>query len=333
MKYEIDPYNRLVIHKGGRSGVPKHRLSLDGRFKTANDNTLQYLIKTPPNSGKANDLPHRISLNGKYSLTKDHDLKITLRHSYKQRSKEVFLIKGDILFVKKNTIGFGVSTRNSDGTMLTRTLNLNGRWALDKRQRILFKVERRGGKDDTLTFTGNWEINKDNEVEYSYTKKGANRNSRLIFKGCWKIIDKNRLNYALDLKGRSGFIFQARLARAGLFGKKNALVYTFGTKLGGERSRIKTITLFGKWQLTRRTGLLFEIRYSDGRKNFISFGAEVKLSKDNDLQLILRDKNGKPLGIEIRFKKRFLKGTGEALLKLLADNEEKSIILSVGKLF
>jgi hypothetical protein len=337
VKYEIDPYNRLTVSKRDKGGIFKHRLSLDGYFKTGKKNILQYIIKTPHNYMSGEELPHRINLKGSYALTKNYDILLTLSHSYRQRSKEVLLLSGNIVYAKENSLGFAVTTRNSSGGITTRTLKLSGRWKIDEKNRLSFLAERGRGQYDTLKFSGSWSVNKNNEIEYTYkktrlkTKKKEER--KITFKGFWEVIDKNRLNYQLGISGDSRFEFKASLARTGFLGRRNALIYKIGAGVSGKRFKPKIIKIFGNWKLTNRTGLVFEVGYSGGRRNHISFGAEVKLNKKDELLFLLKDRKNKPLGIEITLKRRFLGDTGLALLKLLVSKEERSIHLSFGRLF
>ena len=344
VKYEIDPYNRLTVSKRDKGGILKYRLSLDGYFKTGKKNTLQYVIKTPHKYMSGEELPHRINLKGSYVLTENHDILLTLRHSYRQRSKETLLLSGNIVYTKENSLGFAVTTRDSSGGITTRTLKLSGRWKIDDKNRISFLVERGRGQYDTLKFSGSWSVNKNNELEYVYKKTllktKEKREHKLTFKGSWEVIDKNRLNYKLGISGDSRFEFKASLARTGFLGRKNFLLYKIGTSLKGKiplhrnaRFSVRSIKIFGNWKLTNRTGLVFEVGYSSGRRSHISFGAEVKLNKKDRLLFLLKDRRNKPLGIEITLKRRFLGDTGLALLKLLASKKERSIQLSFGRLF
>ena len=42
VRYEIDPFNKLIVKGGGKSGVPEFRHVLDGIFKMAPGNTLDF---------------------------------------------------------------------------------------------------------------------------------------------------------------------------------------------------------------------------------------------------------------------------------------------------
>ena len=48
IQYETDPHNRLVIAGSGKkSGLPKFRQVIDGRFKIDEKNDLSYRVKAP----------------------------------------------------------------------------------------------------------------------------------------------------------------------------------------------------------------------------------------------------------------------------------------------
>jgi len=341
VRYEMDPYNRLMVTGGKKSGARRYRLKLDGYFKTGNDNSLRYMVKSPYNNTPYGDLPHRIDLKGRYSLTTNHDLLFTVSRSRKQRYAEQLTLRGGIVSVDKNSLTFAVTTRQGNGTSFTRSLVLNGRWNMDADQRIVFSVRRDSRIDDDLIFASGWKITKANEIEYSYKRSGrtGKKVRTLTFKGRWEFINDNRIRYKLSLKDNSAFELQAVLVRAGFLGKRSALIYKMGAKAVGElaakngSSKIRYLKFFGEWKVTRNAGLLFEIRYSGKKTDLIAFGAKARLNKYGELALMLRNKDGESLGVEVTLKKRFLGSSGEALVKLLASKKEKSIMLGAGKLF
>ena len=60
IRYEIDPYNRIVIAGSGTANdLPKFRQVLDGRFRTDENNGLSYLIRAPLSAARnIPSLPH-----------------------------------------------------------------------------------------------------------------------------------------------------------------------------------------------------------------------------------------------------------------------------------
>jgi len=61
VRYEIDPYNRLIVRSTGKeTKLPRFRQVLTGRFKTDKNNSLTYLIKAPTPK-KEREFPIRLS--------------------------------------------------------------------------------------------------------------------------------------------------------------------------------------------------------------------------------------------------------------------------------
>ena len=67
-RYEIDPYNRLIIDEDGtQGGLQKFRQVLDGQFKVDEYNNLSYNIKAPLSEDE--NIPHQVKQlkdNGKF---------------------------------------------------------------------------------------------------------------------------------------------------------------------------------------------------------------------------------------------------------------------------
>ncbi len=81
-RYEVDPYNRLVINEDGAgSGLQKFRRVLDGQFKVGEDNHLSYHIKTPLSEDEK--IPHQVKLLGDWSLTDNHELRLALNKVFR----------------------------------------------------------------------------------------------------------------------------------------------------------------------------------------------------------------------------------------------------------
>jgi hypothetical protein len=337
VKYEIDPHNRLMATGYGRDGLPKYRVALDGHFRSGKNNSLVYHIKSPRRYLPRDNFPHKVKFKGRYAVTKSHDLLFTLDRSYKQKSKDSLLLKGDIAFVKGNSLGFAVTTRNSSGKRATRVLALDGRWRLDKNNMVLFEAERSKGANDILKFNGSWRVNKNNEIEYIYKKSILKRKTKLerklSFKGHWDIIDKNRIDYSLSADNNSRFEIKAYLIKTGLPGRRSAHIYKVGASVLGKSYGPKTVKFLGEWKLTPNAGLFFQLGRVDGKVNSISYGAHVILGKRNELIFKLQDRKGKPLGINLTLGRKFLGNSGELLLKLLSSGKERSIQLSYGRLF
>jgi hypothetical protein len=181
--------------------------------------------------------------------------------------------------------------------------------------------------NDTLTFTGSWEVNKQNQIIYTYTQTRLKRKVKLsrtiTFKGCWDINEKNRVSYVMDKELNSGFDFKVS------FGKpaKRGLEYEIGV---GAAPKKKKFSLFGSWKINEKLGLLFEMPYEEGKIRSIVFGATCRLAGGTNLEFKLRNNLHKDLGIGLKLSKSILKGTGDVFLQALKDGRNLSIFAGAG---
>ena len=335
VRYEVDPYNRLVVRRPGRPGKPegsaaktglnKFRRVLDGRFRTDGHNELSYDAKAPLSSEE--DIPHRVRLKGAWSLTDDHTLRLTLEKLGRQTCGDELTLEGRIIDVRGNELLFAVTTTTLEDARSTYVLTLGGSWQADDRNRLTFAVRKEGGKVDILTFTGAWELDKNNRIIYQYEKAALIRKKRethtLTFKGCWQIGRSGRLSYAMSADTGSVFNFSAS---ASVF-KEDRIQYELGMGLT-ERGKplVRTIRIFGAWNLLRDVGLTFEVEYENGRAAAIVFGAQASLTDNDTVSFKLRDAvEDRDVGITLELSRKILKGDGEAFLRMLASGREASI--------
>ncbi len=109
LRYEVDPHNRLIVEGTGRkTGLPKFRKVLDGRFKIGKNNTLIYHVKAPVPHGAC--IPHQLKLKGEWSLTEGGDLRLTLDKWGRASFGDRLTLKGDIVGVNKNSLLFAITT-------------------------------------------------------------------------------------------------------------------------------------------------------------------------------------------------------------------------------
>ena len=183
IRYEIDPYNRLILgDSGAKSDLPKFRQIIDGQFKIDEDNSLSYRVKSPlPEDGNipyrslqgnsgTGQVPHQIKLKGQWSLTDDHELRLTLDGQGRQTFGDRITLQGEILDVNESSLLFAVTTTTKEATRSTYLLNLTGIWKADEFNRLSFHIKKESGRYDILTFNGVWEINKNHEIIYQYEK-------------------------------------------------------------------------------------------------------------------------------------------------------------------
>ena len=131
VRYEVDPYNRLVISETDRkTKLPKFRQVLTGRFKTDKNNSLSYLIKAPV--PRKLSIPHQVRLKGQWALTEDYNLCFTLNKWGRQTLGDKLTLQGTILDVHKNSLLFAITTRTKEDTQSIYILKLQGVWQADK---------------------------------------------------------------------------------------------------------------------------------------------------------------------------------------------------------
>lgn len=326
IQYEIDPHNRLVISDTGKkSDLPKFRRVIDGRFSLDENNNLSYRVKSPLRDDE--NVPRQITLKGEWSLTDDHDLRLALDAQGRQTFGDQITLRGQILDVNKNSLLFAVTTTTKDNTMSTYVLNLGGTWQADKNNRLSFHVKKESGRYDILTFDGVWEINKNHQIVYQYEKARLIRKKReshvLTFKGYWDIKDPVRISYSLGAGTDSSFDFKTS---AGIF-KDNYIKYELGIGLSDRIDPVmRAVTLSGRWNLKKGSGLTFEIEYENKKTKRIAFGANVRLTDRDTVSFALKnDAQNKDMGVSLELSRKILKGGGEAFLRLLKSNKESAV--------
>jgi len=328
LRYEVDPHNRLIVSEtGAKLDLTRFRRVFDGSFKTGSDSTLIYHIKGPMYGLEAErKAPHQVKLRGKWSLNKNHDLVLTLDKWRRQTFGDEITLQGQIVAASANSISFAASTRSEKNIDIRNILKLEGRWQADEHNRLTFRVNKGEGKHDTLTFDGIWDVDKKHRIVYRYEKAQLIRKRRvkqnIIFEGHWDITRRNRLSYEISRKENSGFEFRTEIAVL----DKNSIKYKIGIGVSDKKQPFRrVITLFGRWKIKRNVGLLFEIKYEEGKVKAITFGADAKLTKEDKVEFKLKNELRKNLGLELKLSRKLLRGDGEAFLKLLKDKKEASI--------
>jgi len=330
IKYEIDPYNRLVIVDTGRkTKLSRFRHVVAGRFKVDKNNSLSYIVRAPiPPEAQ---IPHQVKLDGQWSLNDDHSLCLSLDKQARQTLSDKLTIQGRVLDVRENSLLFAVSTRTQANTQSIYTLKLEGQWQADKYNRITFAVKKQQGRHDILTFNGAWILNNRHRIIYQYEKADMIRKQKrihtLIFKGYWDIKDKARLYYYMDKKSDSVFAFQTGV---GIF-KDNCIKYKVGIGASGKRKPVtRVITLDGTWVIKKGIGLSFEVEYENKEIHAIAFCAEAKVTSRGAITFELKNAENKALAAEVKLSHEILKGQGEAFLKFLKSRQESAAFVGAG---
>ncbi|MDP1853449.1 MAG: hypothetical protein Q8L26_04540 [Candidatus Omnitrophota bacterium] len=319
VRYEIDPHNRLIYKKTGReSEVPGFRAVLDGTFEIDKNNYLTYHVKK---SQISDNIPQQLKLKGTWSLDKEHNLVFTLDKWGNQIAGNKLTIEGELMGADADMLSFMVTSKDSDRKEHIYIIKLSGRWQADKYNRLSFDVEKEKGPTDRITFRGSWEINKQNEIIYTYEK--PSRANTITLKGYWDIGGKHRIIYVLNKELKSEFDFKVSVGKSA----DRGLEYEIG--IGAVPAK-KAITLFGSWKLSPKIGLLFEMPSADGKINSIVLGAWGKLDKNYNLEIRLENKRGEDLGVDVKLSRKILQGQGEAFIRTLSSRKEVSIVAGVG---
>ena len=263
------------------------------------------------------------TIDGVWKLTPRHELRYV-----RSGPDEEVVLTGELVAVEETGLVVQVEERRADGEMVSRTLTLRGRWEADARNRLTFLVERRSRQRDRLTLGGGWEIGENNELLYRFEqirlKTKQRRTHTLTFRGSWDLGEARRLTYVLDRDSDSVFRFRGTFQTPTVLAKEGTLRYQVGVEVQGRR-RLQTVTLFGKWKLSRDLSLDFEIPYSDGSVRPITFGAAYSFNAQDSIQARLTTQEGKPLGLEVIFTREFFKDSGEAFLRLRRSLEESAV--------
>ncbi len=264
-----------------------------------------------------------IVAEGKWSLTSGHQLIYTVRRSKRLEGRQRLNLRTELIEARANALVFLLAAQGKDNNYQFKRLELKGKWRTDKYNRLQFLVKKLNNRFDTLTFQGAWGLKRNTLVytckqESIKTKKKITRTLR--FKGFWEINQRNRLTYILDAKNQSIFEFKAYLETPNLIGKQGVIKYRVG--IGARTSKAfkeKVISLYGVWKLERKTGVSLVIDYADRKAKAIKFGAFVRIKPKGKLELNLKTRAGKDLGISLTFSQRFLKTNAEWFLKLIRE--------------
>ena len=240
--------------------------------------------------------------------------------SYKaDGAKEEITLAANLIAAEPGALVFSYTDRISANRSSTRMFKLDGRWALDEKNRITFEIEKETGKNDVLTFQGAWKLNDAHEIVFSSVRKRLKTKTtmvhELLFKGHWDIDEKNRLAYYFSGDTDNAFHFKGTFEKRAARAKEGELRYNVGVEVKGKK-RVKAIVLFGEWIVSKDLSLDFEIEYADGDKRTIAFGGEYQLTEDRAIAVKLKSKSGAPIGVELLITQDILGKDGQAFVRL-----------------
>ncbi len=293
IRYELDPYNRLVETRIGRRGaVIGMRRVLEGSFRLSpGTGELVYRLKEPLPQGKGSSL-REIRLNAR------------------------------IIDAKADSLVFSVAAKDEGGSASLSILTLDGVWQADFRNRLTFAVRRAGTGADRLVFEGAWELDKRLRVVYR-SGKGAG----FSLEGAWELGSSTRISYVLGTGTDSRLDFRAAASRfAG-----RTIRYEVGIGIASRKRPVRRqIEFTGKWQVTPGIGLEFVVAGPGSVRRSFTFGCRVRLTARDTLACALRSSDGRALGAEIELERRVFKGDGRVFLRLLEERGVASVTIGAG---
>lgn len=334
-RYSTDTMNRLIIRRNRKT------LITDGRFSIDKNNRLIYWLNAPDPWRRQYSLPPKISFQGNWQLNPNYDLEIILDKARGQSEGDILVLKGELISTDRDTLAFSIKSIDNRGQTHIQLLKLSGSWQADEYNRISFAIKKKISPD-ILTLEGIWQINKNQQIVYTYEQTDLKTKTKhirsLTFSGFWQIDNAKRLTYILEHSTKSQFYFRVQLESPNLYPQEGVIKYRLGIGLKGlSPSKLirssakgtvptKVISLYGTWKFSRKAGLSFEMDYGSGKLKRIEFGADIYLTKKDEVTLSITNKRKEPLGIFITFTHKFLKRyVAETFLRLKTSEKEKRL--------
>lgn len=280
-------------------------------------------MPTPTNP---NQLERRSKvLKGRWELDKRH--RLTYKSDEDLDAEEAEL-EASLIAAEAGGLVVAVTEKQKEGKVVTSLARLSGNWRANDKNEIQFEIEKEFGKKDVLTFRGNWKVGKSNEIIYTYRKTSLKTKTRtvetLTFKGTWDISEKNRLAYTLEGSTDETFRFRGAFQTKSIAAKKGELRYQIGIEAAGKK-KTQTLILFGKWKLSNKLELSFEMEYENGRRHEIRFGAVFHPGHGLTIDAELISREGDSLGIELTLTKELFQGQAETFLRLRKSVQESAV--------
>ncbi|MFC1667492.1 hypothetical protein ACFL0P_06535 [Candidatus Omnitrophota bacterium] len=250
--YEVDPFNRLIVKRvKGKSAVKKFRQVIRGRFKTDNKNRLRYEVF----KSSGIQIPQKIKFSGKYSLDKKHNLILTLHKWNNQIQGNRLRLRTKLISAKGDEVTFLLNSRMLREKRSSYTVKLHGLWHADKCNRLTFGVRKEMDKKYSLTLFNAWNINKNNEIVYTY----GGDPQVVTLKGRWHIKDRYRLSYTLDKAVDSGFNFRTSLSQIAPRNKNTYIKFDVMIGVSKRKTVRRKIVFICKYKLNKGKNLILEV--------------------------------------------------------------------------
>ncbi len=320
-KYLIDDDNRLFVADN------KKRLNVNGSFSIDEGNRLIHYLNEPREWQAKYQFPGKLIFTGNWKFDANYDLELELTQDNSDWQASILTLKGEIVSCESDKLVFQIRSVDKNSSNRLRLLKLTGTWAANEANQIYFSVTKKESPD-VLTLQGLWQLNKNQQVIYTFQKAGRKRkdkvSSTVIFSGFWQITSGNQLTYILSGGTDSKFDFKAQIETPNLYPKEGVIKYRIGIGIREPLpEKQKIISLYGVWKLSRKLGLGFDMDYADGRVETVIFCAEVNFDENNQVVFSLRNELGEKLGMSVIFTHRFLKQLdAEFFLRLKSRRDE-----------
>lgn len=262
--------------------------------------------------------------DGVWRLTPAHELEFR-RRGTRHAPEDTIILRGELIDADAAGVSWRVTGQSIAQDLIGQTVRLQGRWQADARNRLTLLVEREGGRTDRLTLQGAWALGPHHEIRYRFRRPGRGRPEQTItFSGAWELTARRQLTYVLDVDRESAFRFRGALQTPSILAKEGELRYQLGMEVAGRR-RLKTIALFGTWKISRTLGLTFEIPMTDGRLGTMTFGASWAAGPGGTVTASLTARNGDPLGVDVVVAKTFWREQAEAFVRVRRAVDETAV--------
>lgn len=269
-------------------------------------------------------------VKGRWELTPNHEL---LYRSLDD-TKEIKL-RGSLLEAEPDALIFSYHEKETASKTVLRMAKLQGNWKANSKNQIVFEVSRQSGRNDELTFSGAWHVNKSQQIEYNYEtiqlKTKKKKTQSIVLSGVWDITEKNRIAYLVGGNSDSMLRFRGAFQTKSILAKKGEIRYQVGVELGERQSRGKknvAIVLFGKWKYTDQVGLFFEVEYQKGQRPALIFGGDYALSKNGAVEVSLKTRQEESLGVDVVLTKEIFKNV-DAFTRFQKSLQEERVEVGV----
>lgn len=258
-----------------------------------------------------------IPAKGKFALTGTNQLVYFVQETSAWRKKygfsDIIRLKGECITAEGDTLVFQITAPSQPPSQAFSLFKLSGSWFANEYNQLCFAVKKETSPD-ILTFQGEWGLNKNQQITYSFERKSLTRRTKAVqavaLEGFWEINSADKLTYILSGATDSRFDFRGQIESRNLYPQDGVIKYRLGAGLKGDSSKKaspKIICLYGAWKFGKKFGLNFEIDYGRGRMHPVEFGTKVNLNKEDTVEFSLTDRRNRLLGVTVTFTHRFLK--------------------------